>query len=73
MIDILINLFFGSGAYMNSAKEKLLTLLEEMTDKEIIKILEFTERLLLKKGTYYAKEAPKSQEALWDNDLDDYI
>lgn len=59
---------------MDSAKEKLLKLIDEMSEAEIVKILEFTERIRLKKGTYYAKEVSSSTgNHFWDNDLDDYI
>lgn len=63
------------GLKINTAKEKLLKLIDEMSESEVVKILEFTERIRLRKGTNYAKELSKTSDStdLWDNDLDDYI
>lgn len=61
---------------MNSAKERLLKIIDEIPDKELNEILDFSEHLKNNKEKRIPKDLTKASESsldFWDNDLDDKV
>jgi hypothetical protein len=61
---------------MNTAKERLLKIIEEIPDNEVIKILDFVEYLKAKKEKNLTKDLTKASESsldFWDNEIDDEV
>ncbi|HHW36472.1 MAG TPA: DUF2281 domain-containing protein [Bacillales bacterium] len=61
---------------MNTAKERLLKIINEIPEQEIDKILDFAEFLKAKKEQSLSKDLMKASESslhFWDNDIDDEV
>ncbi|MFC0562345.1 DUF2281 domain-containing protein [Halalkalibacter alkalisediminis] len=61
---------------MNTAKERLLKIIDEIPEQEVDKILEFAEYLKTKKEKSLSEDLTKASESsidFWDNDLDDEV
>ncbi|MBM7569952.1 DUF2281 domain-containing protein [Aquibacillus albus] len=61
---------------MNTAKERLLKIIDEIPEQEVDKILDFAEYLKAKKEKDLSKDLTKASESsldFWDNDIDDEI
>jgi hypothetical protein len=61
---------------MNTAKERLLKIINEIPEQEVDKILDFAEYLKAKKEKRLSEDLIKSSESsidFWDNDIDDEI
>lgn len=61
---------------MNTAKERLLKIIDEFPDQEIDKILDFAEYLETKKEKRLSDDLTKASESsldFWDNDIDDEV
>ena len=61
---------------MNTAKERLLKIIEEIPDNEVIKILDFVEYLKAKKEKNLTKDLTKASESsldFWENEIDDEV
>lgn len=61
---------------MNTAKERLLKIIEEIPEREVEKILDFAEYLKVKKEKSLSEELTKASESsldFWDNDIDDEV
>lgn len=59
---------------MNTAKERLLKILDEIPQQEVDKILDFAEYLKTKRDKELSEDLTKASESsldFWDNDLDD--
>lgn len=59
---------------MNTAKERLLKIIEEIPEREVEKILDFAEYLKVKKEKSLSEELTKASESsldFWDNDIDE--
>ncbi|GAE26658.1 hypothetical protein JCM9140_2742 [Halalkalibacter wakoensis JCM 9140] len=61
---------------MNTAKERLLKIIDEIPEQEVDKILDFAEYLKTKKEKSLSEELTKTSESsidFWDNDIDDEV
>ncbi|RBW67919.1 DUF2281 domain-containing protein [Bacillus taeanensis] len=61
---------------MNTAKERLLKIIDEIPENEVIKILDFAEFLKAKKERKLSQDLTKASESsldFWDNDIDDEV
>lgn len=61
---------------MNTAKEKLLKIIDEIPEQEVDKILDFAEYLKTKKEKSLSEDLTKASESsidFWDNDIDDEV
>lgn len=61
---------------MNTAKERLLKIIDEIPDQEVDKILDFAEYLKIKREKRLTEELTKASESsldFWDNDIDDEV
>jgi Ca2+-binding EF-hand superfamily protein len=61
---------------MNTAKERLLKIIDEIPEQEVNKILDFAEFLKAKKEKSLTKDLTKTSESsldFWDNDIDDEV
>jgi uncharacterized protein YfbU (UPF0304 family) len=61
---------------MNTAKERLLKIIDELPEQEVNKILDFAEFLKAKKEKNLTKDLTKLSESsldFWDNDIDDEV
>ncbi len=61
---------------MNTAKEKLLKIIDEIPVQEVDKILDFAEYLKTKKEKSLSEDLTKASEIsieFWDNDIDDEV
>lgn len=61
---------------MNTAKERLLKIIDEIPDREVDKILDFAAYLKAKQEKGLAEDLTKASESsndFWDNDIDDAI
>jgi len=61
---------------MNTAKERLLKIIEEIPDQEVEKILDFAEYLKAKREKSLSDDLTKASESsldFWDNDIDDQV
>ncbi|WP_458413087.1 DUF2281 domain-containing protein [Schinkia sp. CFF1] len=61
---------------MNTAKERLLKIIEEIPEQEVDKILDFAEFLKAKQEKSLSKDLMKASESsldFWDNDIDDEV
>ncbi len=61
---------------MNTAKERLLKIIDEIPEQEVDKILDFAEYLKIKREKRLSKELTKASESsldFWDNDIDDEV
>jgi Ca2+-binding EF-hand superfamily protein len=61
---------------MNTAKERLLKIIDEIPEQEVNKILDFAEFLKAKKEKSLTKDLTKASESsldFWDNDIDDEV
>jgi hypothetical protein len=61
---------------MNTAKERLLKIIDEIPDNEVIKILDLAEFLKAKKEKSLSEDLTKASESsldFWDNDIDDEV
>jgi hypothetical protein len=61
---------------MNTAKERLLKIIDEIPEQEVNKILDFAEFLKSKKDKSLTKDLTKASESsldFWDNDIDDEV
>lgn len=61
---------------MNTAKERLLKIIEEIPEQEVDKILDFAEYLKTKKEKSLSEDLTKASESsidFWDNDIDDEV
>lgn len=61
---------------MNTAKERLLKIIDKFPDQEIDKILDFAEYLEAKKEKRLSDDLTKASESsldFWDNDIDDEV
>ncbi|WP_342767268.1 DUF2281 domain-containing protein [Bacillus taeanensis] len=65
-----------AGENMNTAKERLLKIIDEIPENEVIKILDFAEFLKAKKERKLSQDLTKASESsldFWDNDIDDEV
>ena len=61
---------------MNTAKERLLKIIDEIPDQEVDKILDFAEYLKSKSDKKVSEDLTKASESslsFWDNDIDDEV
>jgi ornithine carbamoyltransferase len=61
---------------MNTAKQRLLKIIDEIPEQEIDKILDFAEYLKAKKENNLSKDLTKASESsldFWDNDIDNEV
>ena len=61
---------------MNTAKERLLKIIDEIPEKEVDKILDFAEYLKAKREKKLSENLTKASESsldFWDNDIDDGV
>jgi hypothetical protein len=61
---------------MNTAKERLLKIIDEIPEQEVNKILDFAEFLKAKKEKSLTKDLTKASESsldFWGNDIDDEV
>ncbi|WP_462419833.1 DUF2281 domain-containing protein [Salinicoccus sp. Marseille-QA3877] len=61
---------------MNTTKDKLLKIIDEIPEQEVDKILDFAEYLKAKREENISEELSKASESsldFWDNDLDDEV
>jgi hypothetical protein len=61
---------------MNTAKERLLKIIDEIPEQEVDKILDFAEYLKVKREKSLSEDLTKASESsidFWDNDLDDEV
>lgn len=61
---------------MNSAKERLLKIIDEIPEQEVDKILDFAEYLKIKREKSLSDDLTKDSESsldFWDNDIDDEV
>jgi Ca2+-binding EF-hand superfamily protein len=61
---------------MNTAKERLLKIIDEIPEQEVNKILDFAEFLKAKKEKSLTKDLTNASESsldFWDNDIDDEV
>jgi hypothetical protein len=61
---------------MNTAKERLLKIIDEIPEQEVDKILDFAEFSKAKKEKSLSKDLSKASESsldFWDNDIDDEV
>lgn len=61
---------------MNTAKERLLKIIEEIPEQDVDKILDFAEYLKVKKEKSLSEDLTKVSESsldFWDNDVDDEV
>lgn len=61
---------------MNTAKERLLKIIDEIPEQEVNKILDFAEFLKAKKEKSLTKDLTKASESsldFWDNEFDDEV
>ncbi|KAB8128863.1 DUF2281 domain-containing protein [Gracilibacillus oryzae] len=61
---------------MNTAKERLLKIIEEIPENEVDKILDFAEFLKIKREKSLSEDLTKASESsldFWDNDIDDEV
>ncbi len=61
---------------MNTAKERLLKIIDEIPEQEVDKILDFAEYLKAKKEKNLSEDFIKASESsidFWDNDIDDEV
>ncbi|WLR52490.1 DUF2281 domain-containing protein [Bacillus tianshenii] len=61
---------------MNTARERLLKIINEIPEQEVDKILDFAEYLKAKAETNLSEDLTKASESsidFWDNDIDDEV
>lgn len=61
---------------MNTTKDRLLKIIDEIPEQEVDKILDFAEYLKAKREENISEELSKAGESsldFWDNDLDDEV
>ena len=61
---------------MNTARERLLKIIDEIPEQEVDKILDFAEYLKIKREKSLSKDLTKDSESsldFWDNDIDDEV
>ncbi|EZP76065.1 hypothetical protein H839_12349 [Parageobacillus genomosp. 1] len=61
---------------MNTAKEKLIDLIKQMPESEIVKVLDFAEYLMKKQEKQLVQDLSKASETstdFWDNETDDEV
>lgn len=61
---------------MNTAKERLLKIIDEIPEQEVDKILDFAEYLKVKREKNLSEDLTKVSESsidFWDNDIDDEV
>ncbi|WP_068674729.1 DUF2281 domain-containing protein [Oceanobacillus sp. Castelsardo] len=61
---------------MNTAKERLMKIIDEVPENEIRKILDFAEQIKAKKEDKLYEDLSKASESsldFWDNDIDDEV
>ncbi|MFD2760110.1 DUF2281 domain-containing protein [Lentibacillus juripiscarius] len=61
---------------MNTAKDRLLKIIDEIPEKEVDKILDFAEYLKAKSDKNVSEDLTKASESslsFWDNDIDDEV
>ena len=61
---------------MNTAKERLLKIIDEIPENEVKKILDFAEFIKAKKEKSLSEDLTKASESsldFWDNDIDDEV
>ncbi len=61
---------------MNTAKERLLKIIDEIPEQEVVKILDFAEYIKAKKEKSLSEDLSKASESsidFWDNDVDDEV
>lgn len=61
---------------MNTAKERLLKIIDEIPENEVKKILDFAEFIKAKEEQSLSEDLTKASESsldFWDNDIDDEV
>lgn len=61
---------------MNTVKDRLLKIIDEIDDNEVIKVLDFAEYLKAKKENSLSEDLTRASESsldFWDNDIDDEV
>lgn len=61
---------------MNTAKDRLLKIIDEIPEKEVDKILDFAEFLKAKSDKSVSEDLTEASESsldFWDNDIDDEV
>jgi Ca2+-binding EF-hand superfamily protein len=61
---------------INTAKERLLKIIDEIPEQEVNKILDYAEFIKAKKEKSLTKDLTKASESsldFWDNDIDDEV
>ncbi|WP_394234119.1 DUF2281 domain-containing protein [Niallia oryzisoli] len=61
---------------MNTSKERLLKIIDEIPQQEVDKILDFAEYLKAKREKNLSEDLIKASESsldFWDNDIDDEV
>ncbi|MCT2534723.1 DUF2281 domain-containing protein [Aquibacillus koreensis] len=61
---------------MNTAKERLLKIIDEIPEREVVKILDFAEYIKIKREKSLFEDLTKASESsldFWNNDIDDEV
>ncbi|MCG1028786.1 DUF2281 domain-containing protein [Virgibacillus halodenitrificans] len=61
---------------MDTAKDRLLKIINEISEQEVDKILDFAEYLKAKRDKRMSEDLTKASESsldFWDNDIDDEV
>ncbi|MCC3356003.1 DUF2281 domain-containing protein [Bacillus sp. REN16] len=61
---------------MNTAKDRLLKIIDEIPDNEVVKILDYAELLKAKKENCLVEDLTRASESsldFWENDIDDEV
>ncbi|MBU6079734.1 DUF2281 domain-containing protein [Allobacillus halotolerans] len=61
---------------MDTAKDRLLKIIDEIPEQEVDKILDFAEYLKAKRDKSVSEDLTKASESsldFWDNDIDDEV
>lgn len=72
----ILNRINESGVIMNTVKDILYGLIEELPDKDIPDVIDFVQYLKLKREKELFKDLQKASESslkFWNNDIDDEV
>jgi len=64
------------GFAMSNVKKKLIKLIEEMSEKEVVEVIDFVGYLRLKREKAVITDLEKASESslgFWDNEIDDEV
>ena len=74
--NIINNLCLKGGFQMSIGRKKLLELIEEMPDKEIVEVIDFVGYLKSKREKEAIRDLEKASESsigFWNNSIDDEV